>query len=570
MSYDGTSIQHYGEKEGIKENRVRSILIQDDFIWLASVDGLYRFDGTSFVNYSESDGLSSNNIYALVEDVKGDMWAGYSNGIGKISFKDNKIQAVNNYGLEEGLFNVVSSLNCIEIVDNNVIYFGTEGGLLVYQMDYDVPNENESKTRVTDVKLFSQETNWLNYVDSVSNENIPFNPVLDYDKNYLEFNFIAVSHTNSAKIRYQFMLKGLDKDWLPVTDQTKKVYSNLKHGSYEFLLKASNGDGVWNKEPVSFKFKITPPFWLTWWFFTFCLLVVLSGVYSYLKIRAANRQILEKNTIIEEKSRDILDSLNYAQKIQQAILPSKDRLSESFKDHFVLYKPKDIVSGDFYWMKDLNDKVLIAAVDCTGHGVPGAFVSIVGHTALNRAVNEFHLRKPSDVLDKLNFLVVETLNQDKENEVKDGMDMSLCLLDRKSKQLSYAGANNPIYIVSKHDFLMIDGQKENPKDQHNEFYLFEIKADKQPIGLYDHKKEFSCHQVDLNDDDAVYLFSDGYPDQFGGPKGKKFRYNQFRQLLFEVQPLTMEKQEFKLNEAIENWKGDLEQVDDICVIGLSV
>ncbi|PCI93759.1 MAG: hypothetical protein COB15_15780 [Flavobacteriales bacterium] len=570
ICYNGSSVRHFRKADGIKKGRVRTVLIKDNILWIGTPSGLYQYNGKQFTRYTEKDGLTSENIYSLTFDNNGALWAGLSTGIDKINIKNNKVVDFQYYGPEEGFIGQVCYLNSIAKDVSGKLYFGTDNGLMVYQPKYDIKNSFEVKTKIKEIELFSQQTDWHDYSDSVTLNNIPINLELTYDQNYLAFNYIGVSHSNSSKIKYQYQLKGFDKSWGNPTDKTDIIYSNLPHGDYEFLLKASNGEGVWNTTPISFKFTIHPPFWLTWWFFTICAIIFFTGVYSYLKIKAANKQILEKNEIIEEKNNNILDSINYAQKIQQAILPPIELLKEQFKDHFVLYQPKDIVSGDFYWLKEKGDKVLIAAVDCTGHGVPGAMVSVVGYTGLNRAINEFNLEQPGDILDKLNHLVVETLNQAKDNQVKDGMDIALCLLDKKENELIYSGANNPLYLIRKGNTLIKKGEEIGPSHSIDDNFLFEIKADKQPIGLFEHRKDFTNHSIKLQEGDSIYIFSDGYQDQFGGPKGKKFRIKQFRELLFSLQNEPMQQQKEQLDITIKNWMGDLEQVDDICVIGIKI
>ncbi len=570
IMFDGSSVRHFNDKDGILKGRVRTLLSNEGNLWIGTSSGLYRYDYNKFERYAEKDGLSSDNIYSLVVDDLGNMWTGMSNGVNKLVFENGKLKEVKKYGPDEGFVSQVCCLNSLTKTEKGKLLFGTDNGLIVYQPKYDKANLNEANTRIISIDLFSQKTDWSLYADSVTRDNKPIDLELDYDKNYLAFHFIGVSHTNSSNIKYKYQLKGLDKGWLKSTFKTEAIYSNLPHGDYEFMVKSSNGDGIWNEFPTTFKFTIRPPFWLTWWFFTICAIIILVGIYSYLKIRAANIQILEKNEIIEEKSRNILDSINYAQKIQQAILPSSKRIAESFIDHFVLFMPKDIVSGDFYWMSETADKTLIASVDCTGHGVPGAFVSIVGNTGLNRAINEFKLSKPGEILDKLNELVVDTLNQDNSNEVKDGMDIALCSYDKKNGMLSYSGANNPLYVISKQSKLNMDGVLMDPSYHLKDYNLFEVKADKQPIGLFDHRTAFSTHTMQLEKGDAFYVFSDGYPDQFGGPKEKKFRYNRFRNLLLSFQASKMEDQKSQLYSTLNEWMGDLEQVDDICVVGVKV
>jgi PAS domain S-box-containing protein len=269
------------------------------------------------------------------------------------------------------------------------------------------------------------------------------------------------------------------------------------------------------------------------------------------ELKRVETEIKLQHSIISEKNKHITDSINYAKRIQDAILPSLQTLKRLFSNTFVLYKPKDIVSGDFYWMAEKGGKLFFAVVDCTGHGVPGAFVSIIGYNGLNRAVNEFGLIQPSKILDKLNELVEETFGHGHESQINDGMDIALCSYDRQTNVLEFSGAYNPLYIVS-------DG------------LLTEIKGDKQPIGAFEHRKVFTNNSIVLKKDDLIYIFSDGYADQFGGPLKKKYKYNQFNQLLTSFQGTPLEQQKEILNTTITQWMGNLDQVDDICIIGMKV
>lgn len=255
---------------------------------------------------------------------------------------------------------------------------------------------------------------------------------------------------------------------------------------------------------------------------------------------------------IEELYTDVTDSIRYAKRLQESILPSREMITRLMPESFVLYKPKDIVSGDFYWFEKSKNKVLFAAVDCTGHGVPGAFMSLVGSNGLNAAVKEHQLDQPAEILGDLHRQALATLNQDnKEGSMRDGMDMALCALDTEKMQLEYAGAYNPLYLVRNGEII-------------------QTKADKFPIGGEDDSREFTNHTIQLEKGDSIYVFSDGFADQFGGEKGKKFMYSRFRELLIEIQPKNMDEQEKTLDETIENWKASYEQVDDILVIGVRV
>ena len=270
------------------------------------------------------------------------------------------------------------------------------------------------------------------------------------------------------------------------------------------------------------------------------------------KVAERTQEIQHQKEMVEEKNREIVDSINYALRLQQAIIPPIDKIKEKFPDSFVLFKPKDIVSGDFYWMDVKGNTVSLAAADCTGHGVPGALVSVVGANSLNRCVKEFGLKKPSIILDKLRELIVETFEMSN-HEVKDGMDISFIQFDPERKKAQWSGANNPLWIL-RNDSTEIE----------------EIKADKQPIGKFEHGKPFTNHEIEVFPGDCFYLFTDGFADQFGGEKGKKLKAAVMRDLFISMKGVPMETQKTKINEAFENWKNVLEQVDDVCVIGLRI
>ena len=268
----------------------------------------------------------------------------------------------------------------------------------------------------------------------------------------------------------------------------------------------------------------------------------------------ANANLATAYKEIEEQKRHIEDSIHYAKRIQNAILPPKDFVSAALHEHFIFYLPKDIVSGDFYWLTKFDDKAYIAAVDCTGHGVPGAFMSIVGHDQLNNAVNVKGARKPADILNALNQGVTRTLRQaGGEASVKDGMDIALCGIDYANRKLEYAGAFNPLYLIRDNE-------------------LIQVEANKFPVGAFVGEKlqVFTNNEIDLQVGDVCYIFSDGYQDQFGGPKNKKFLTKRFRELLLEISPHPMDKQKEILEQRFFDWKRDLVQVDDILVIGLRI
>jgi serine phosphatase RsbU (regulator of sigma subunit) len=404
---------------------------------------------------------------------------------------------------------------------------------------------------------------------------------MPYGKNHLTFDFVGISLTTPEKVRYKYRLSPLEDKWLNTT-RNEAVYSHIPPGSYRFEVMAMNNDGYWNEEPESFSFTILPPWYQTWWFYTLCIVLIGTGVYTFIvvrtkalkrqkelleeqvrlrtqelreekeKVEEINKEVLEKNEIIEEKNKDITDSINYAQKIQEALLPAKARIEQtSLKDFFILYYPKDIVSGDFYWFRKTEKMNFIAAVDCTGHGVPGAFMSMIGHNLLNQIVSREELTHPSEILTRLNKnLKGAFAASDDSIQTNDGMDMGMIGFNDEG-HIEYSGAQRPAWIVR--------GGTE----------LEQIKGSSRPIGgIADLDWEYENHVIQVEPGDTIYISSDGFQDQFGGPKGKKFMTKRLKELLVEIQPLDMQAQFKKLDDSLKEWMEGYEQMDDILVIGL--
>ncbi|MDQ3192241.1 MAG: tetratricopeptide repeat protein [Bacteroidota bacterium] len=283
------------------------------------------------------------------------------------------------------------------------------------------------------------------------------------------------------------------------------------------------------------------------------VMVVLFSIFIFNRLRVTRQQkviIENQKKIVEEKHKEITDSIQYAKRIQEAILPSISSIQENLSDQFLLFRPKDVVAGDFYWLEPYGDVVYFAVADCTGHGVPGAMVSVVCSTALSKAVLEEKITQTGKLLDRTRELVIERFAKSGE-EVKDGMDISLCALNTKTLKLQWSGANNPLWIINN--------------DQLNIY-----KPDKMPIGKYDKPKPFTTHDIQLDKGDIIYIFSDGYSDQFGGLKGKKFMSKQLENLIRSVYRKTLSEQKEILFNSFEAWKGQLEQVDDMCLMGVKV
>jgi len=273
------------------------------------------------------------------------------------------------------------------------------------------------------------------------------------------------------------------------------------------------------------------------------------------EIKAQRDNIEAQHKIVSRQKKEITDSIYYARRIQNALMPSEKYIKDSFPNHFVFYRPKDIVSGDFYWAERLEDTIYIAAVDCTGHSVPGAMMSMLGIALLNEVVHKPEISSPAQILEEMRKKVKASLRQTgKKDDQRDGMDMALCMIDLNSKKMEFSGAYNPVYIFR----------------EEQEINLLEIKGDRQPVSIHRKEKEFTNHEFQLLESDTIYLFSDGYHDQMGGPKYSKFMAKNFKELLLKIQHETMEKQQMILEENINNWQGKYNQIDDMLVIGLKI
>jgi serine phosphatase RsbU (regulator of sigma subunit) len=399
-------------------------------------------------------------------------------------------------------------------------------------------------------------------------------PVLDYANNDLTFLFTSPFYDNEDKNEFSWRLEGSKSGWSAWSGRRVTTFTNLHEGEYSFLIRIKNIYGD-TSEPTGYSFIIRPPWYRT--ALAYILYAALLGIFVYAAVRLGQRRLRKKNerleAIVQERTeeirkqnielaaqkKEITDSIYYAERIQRAILPRTERIAEKIEGYFILFKPKDIVSGDFYWLAENKNKIIITAVDCTGHGVPGAFMSMLGVSFLNKIILENNTLQADRILNDLRYNVVSSLKQTgKEGEARDGMDMALVVIDLEEMSMEFAGANNPLYMIRENE-------------------LNETKADRMPIAFHVNSEDFSNHKIPLVRGDTFFLFSDGYADQFGGPKGKKYMYKPFKRLLIENKDKPMDEIRRILDHEIEGWKapqgpdGDVyEQVDDILVIGLRI
>ncbi|MBK9192714.1 MAG: SpoIIE family protein phosphatase [Crocinitomicaceae bacterium] len=381
-------------------------------------------------------------------------------------------------------------------------------------------------------------------------------------------------HSHLSELTYNYCLKGMDSSFKQTVNKSI-TYTNIDPGTYDFQVQALDAYGF-PSETVSIKFQILKPFWQQTWFYILIVLGSVGSIFLFIRWRTsklkqrqkeleqdiskATNEIRQQKDHIEEKHKEITDSINYAERIQRSFLATKSLLDENLKEYFVLFQPKDVVSGDFYWATKLqNNQFALVTADSTGHGVPGAIMSILNITCLEKAVQEEKLVEPGEILNHARLNIIDRLKKDGSAEGgKDGMDASLVCFDLQNKKLSYAAANNPVWIV-------------RPSTGSGPGEILEFAPDKMPVGKHDKQHiPFTSNQVELKTGDVVYTLTDGMPDQFGGEKGKKFMYKKLKELLISIANDPMEMQKEKLSKAFFDWKGDLEQVDDVCVIGVRI
>lgn len=538
-------------------------------LWFGTYGGgLYCYNKEQEVSrLTTKDGLSSNSPFSILSDDQHYIWVGTNQGLDRI---DLETKEVKHYGSDDGFLGVETNSDAICKDSRGNLWVGTIMGVLQYNPAKDESNTMEPLTRIQSVQINYREV-------ALSNDT-----VLASDQNNMIFEFVGVSLSNPGKVKYRYSLKGSDSDTLIDAEGGRVNFTNLPPGDYTFEVYASNNDGVWNEQPASWSFRIAPPFWMTWWFLLLLFFLAIAIVFGIDRYRTQNlldaKKILEtkvtqrtheldlKNNELAFKNRNITDSIKYAKRIQDAILPKEHTFSALLPRSFVFYKPKEIVSGDFYWVEKLKDKVWVSVLDSTGHGVPGAFLSILGYNGLNRALKEYGLKSPNEILERFNLLLEDALWY-KDQQQNDGIDIGLVSIDRETGLLEYAGANIPMYIARPVE------PGEDLGDQKvtmpaNSYKLIEVRPDNHAIGLGAQKTAYKNHQIQLQERDTVYLFTNGFADQFGGERGKKFKMNRLKQLLLYNQDKTMSEQGVLLEQTFDEWRGDLEQIDDVCMIGL--
>jgi ligand-binding sensor domain-containing protein/serine phosphatase RsbU (regulator of sigma subunit) len=583
--YNGKSFIHYSEKEGLASNFVWS-MTQDkngDYWFCYDGSGISKFDGSFFYHYTNKSGLSNNYAWSVMNGINNDLFVSTERGLNYIFNSDNELK-ITTFSKLEGLKGLDFYNNSAFVDSKNRIWLGGGKSLEMLDLKKFKISDKILKPLLTSLEINENTIDFRNlsadlkkeikYSHVENFENYPINLILPYHKNHLTFYFSAIDWKLPYKIRYQYKMEGLNENWSISNNQNIADYRNLPHGRYTFKVRAIGASQRWS-DPFEYTFTISPPWWHTWIFRVCLIIFILFILYLLYRWRTkalilrqkqleqtveertaevvAEKIVVEQQKLeIEEKHKEITDSINYAERIQRSFLASEEILDTYLKDYFVFFQPKDVVSGDFYWAEVLNNgDFAFSCADSTGHGVPGAIMSILNISSLEKSIEkEVEAHK---ILNETRKIIIERLKKDGSEEGgKDGMDASLLVINKDKSKLSFALANNPIFIVRNNE-------------------LIEFKGDKMPVGKHDNDQiSFTLHTFEIQKEDVIYSLTDGFQDQFGGEKGKKYMIKNLKELFLKVSNLPMKKQKELLLNEFNNWKEGIEQVDDVCIIGVKI
>ena len=616
--YDGKSFFLIDQKMHLPNNYIQYLQEFNGVLWVATLDGLASISKNQITTYDEQDGLdfkkintlypyknsklligtAGNGLYLYDEQAKPKIKAMKSkvalfskniksitkihdetfliatdNSCILVQIKEDSLLVEQQFTKENGFIGVESNVNAVTKIAN-AYWIGTVNGITVYDPSKELKKTWNPSLHITDVKLFFKHINWQEHLYKTPKWfNTPRSLELSYKENHVTISFQALGFS-SNKTYYKFLLEGLDKTWSPPRNETEAVYPSLNPGTYTFKVKTVNSETLQESAAVSYTFTIIPPFWKTWWFYLIVTVIMITAFYSFVKFRELQlrkdnerlekivtirtKEVHEQAEIIKEINREITDSIRYSKSIQSVVLPNIEEMHKHLADFFILFKPRDIVSGDFYWFAPQNGKMIVTVADCTGHGVPGAFMSMLGMSFLSEIIIKNGITRPDLILNEMRKNIITALKQDQTavSKQKDGMDMALIAIDFQTMTLQFAGAHNPLILISNGE-------------------LIEYKADKMPVGIYEINNPFTLHERPLQKGDCVYLFSDGYQDQFGGPHNRKFLSKRLKECLLAHHSLPMAEQKMVLEQKNNEWmsypddNGDPQrQIDDITVWGI--
>jgi serine phosphatase RsbU (regulator of sigma subunit) len=576
------AVDHYNSEDGLPGGSVTPYTLNGETVF-GTIEGLFSFINENIVKETLPDSLKNNKDFlkgyfssltvtkdtigksvSFVAESSNKAWicsdnkAGYLNKRNDLSYVSQPFRGID-----------VGKINIIYPEENGVCWFGTTDGLIRYDENISKNYNSKYLSLIRRVTLMDNDS--VLFMGTMA-KSANLNPVLPFRNNSIRLEFTAPFFEYSGKIFYSYQLEGNKSKWTQWTQENYQEYTNLREGDYTFSVKAKNVYGT-ESSLAEYSFTVLPPWYRSaaaYVFYAILALVLIwliARLYSY-RLKLENirlegivvertsevvkqkDEIEKKNTVLEYQKKEIEDSIRYALRIQSAVIPSEKDCNDLFRESFVFFRPLNIVSGDFYWIGQVENKIVFTAADCTGHGVPGAFMSMLGVAFFNEIVNKDHITEPDIILNHLRDRVIQALQQQGiSGEARDGMDIAIVTIDLNENKLTFSGAYNPLILIRNGE-------------------IFETAGDKMPIGIYEKMEPFTRHEIKLEKGDVFYMTSDGYEDQFGGPDGKKFKSRQFKQLLLEIHKFPMNVQKEIIEKRFEEWKGDLKQVDDIVVTGV--
>jgi ligand-binding sensor domain-containing protein/serine phosphatase RsbU (regulator of sigma subunit) len=575
-------LMHITEREGLPDNRV-SAMLRDSRgrIWVGTKGGgLCHIHKGQITYITEVEGLTSDYVWGLLEDTAAMeegtvLWVSTERGLNRIVVPDSGPLRISTFGSTDGLRAVDFYLNSAHLDRSRNAWWGSGKGLVRLDLGLFRPSLNAPKVQIHGIDLNGGAVDFRNLPDSLRGDlaftevvpfsNFPLGLEVPFDRNHLTFHFSGIDWAAPEKVRYSYRMRGISDEWSAPSTEAKADYRNIPHGAYTFEVMAIGGAQQWGS-PVTYSFAVLPPWWQTWWAYLFYLILLALIVYAAVALRTRSlrlrqreleatvvertAEVVREKREVERQNHEMLESINYARRLQEAVMPSTGALGNVLPESFLLYLPRDIVSGDFYWVGRSNGIVYLAVGDCTGHGVPGAMLSVIGLNSLSHCLNDMGLTRPKDVLMQMTLDLLLAF-EGSAATVRDGMDIALCALDPVHMTLTYAGANNPLWVARGDEMI-------------------QLKADRRPVGFHDRELPFTQQELALLPGDCIYLFSDGFQDQMGGPDGKKFMTRKFRDLLHLHSPKPMQDQKKALLDAFTSWRGHESQTDDICVMGVRV
>jgi ligand-binding sensor domain-containing protein/serine phosphatase RsbU (regulator of sigma subunit) len=529
--------------------------------YIATDKGICLFNRGSrkFSTIDESMGLSNNNVWGILEDTDNNLWVSGNKGICRIDTKKDidSPEAFKTYGKKDGLRILEFSQGAYYYDKfNNLIFFGGTQGFYFFDPSHIKPRNFKPEIQLTSIKVMD--------MDHVSDTSVSFiqKLTLPYFKNFLAFEFVSLDFVDPSNNLFQYKVAGQSDKWSQPSTRNYVSFPDLKEGHYTLHVRGTNSEGYWSDKERIIHITITPPWWRTTIAYISYVLFLIISVFGFVRWRtvklAHEKRVLEaivaeRTKELQQKNEDITSSIQYARRIQQAIIfPKITSFLREFPDSFVFFRPKDIVSGDFFWYGKKGNRRYFAAADCTGHGVPGAFMSIIGNNLLEKAIIEYDITDPHEILTHLDQDVKASLNQQgRKDDTFDGMDIALCAIDEGSDELLYAGAYRPL-------FLLRQGE------------LIQTKATRGSIGgsQIKQEKKFVTERIKIQRGDTFYIFSDGITDQFGGPLNRKFSTSKLQSTLKDIQVQTMFEQEIFFEKLMDEWLEGYSQIDDIILTGI--